>query len=133
MTKTFVATVVLQLAEEGTLSLDDTVERWLPGVVKGNGNDGGAITIRHLLQHTSGIPEAYPSFASLEDYLKHRYDPFTAEQIVAEAVKRKPGFAPGKDWMYSNTGYLLISMIIEKATGNPWHVEVRDRVSRPSG
>ncbi|GGS49153.1 serine hydrolase [Planobispora rosea] len=133
VTKTFVATVVLQLVEEGTLSLDDTVERWLPGVVRGNGNDGGAITIRHLLQHTSGIPEAYPSFASVEDYLKHRYDPFTAEQVVAKAMKSRPGFAPGESWMYSNTGYLLISMIIEKATGNPWHAEVRDRISRPLG
>lgn len=69
----------------------------------------------------------------MEQYLKHRYDPFTPEQIVAEAMKKKPDFAPGKGWMYSNTGYMLISMIIEKATGNPWHVEVRDRISRPLG
>ncbi|MBG0829878.1 beta-lactamase family protein [Planomonospora sp. ID67723] len=133
VTKIFVATVVLQLSQEGTLSLDDTVERWLPGVVKGNGNDGGAITIRQLLQHTGGVPEAYPTFTSVEEYLKHRYDPFTPGQIVAEAMKKKPDFAPGKGWMYSNTGYMLISMIIEKATGNPWHVEVRDRISRPLG
>jgi D-alanyl-D-alanine carboxypeptidase len=54
-TKTFVATVVLQLVGEGRLSLDDTVEHWLPGVVSGNGNDGSAITVRQLLQHTSGL------------------------------------------------------------------------------
>ncbi|GAA3446103.1 serine hydrolase domain-containing protein [Planomonospora venezuelensis] len=133
VTKTFVATVVLQLSEEGALSLDDTVERWLPGVVRGNGNDGRTITIRRLLQHTGGVPEAYPAFTTVEQYLKHRYDPFTPGQIVADAMKKKPDFAPGKGWLYSNTGYMLISMIIEKATGNPWHVEVRDRISRPLG
>lgn len=132
-TKTFVAAVVLQLAAEGKLSLDDTVESLLPGVVRGNGNDGSKITVRMLLQHTSGIPEAYPSFASVEEYQEHRYDRFTAAQIVAKAMKHKPDFAPGTAWRYSNTGYLLISMITEKVTGRPWHKEVADRISRPLG
>jgi CubicO group peptidase (beta-lactamase class C family) len=56
-TKTFVATVVLQLAGEGLLGLDDSVERWLPGLVTGNGHDGTTITVRQLLGHTSGLPD----------------------------------------------------------------------------
>ncbi|MEV8634479.1 serine hydrolase domain-containing protein [Streptosporangium sp. NPDC051023] len=132
-TKSFVATVVLQLVAEGRLSLDDTVESRLPGVVRGNGNDGNKITIRQLLQHTSGIHEGYPAYTSVEDFLKHRYDPFTDEQIVAKAVSQKPDFEPGKEWLYSNTGYVLLSMIIKKVTGNPWYEEVDERISRPLG
>ncbi|WP_449064174.1 serine hydrolase domain-containing protein, partial [Planomonospora algeriensis] len=133
VTKTFVATVVLQLAAEGRLSLDDTVERWLPGVVRGNGHDGREITVRRLLQHTGGVYDAYPGFTSLADYRKRRYDRFTDEQVIAEAMRHRPSFRPGEDWLYSNTGYLLISMIIKRVTGRPWHVEVHDRISRPLG
>jgi D-alanyl-D-alanine carboxypeptidase len=87
VTKTFVATVILQLAGDGRLSLDDTVERWLPGVVSGNGNDGHAITIRQLLQHTSGIHDDYPDYTSAEDFYQHRYDTYTAEQILGELTQ----------------------------------------------
>lgn len=55
-TKTFVAVAALQLVADGKLSLDDTIDKWLPGVVKGNGNDGSRVTVRNLLQHTSGLP-----------------------------------------------------------------------------
>ncbi|MEV0665978.1 serine hydrolase domain-containing protein [Actinomadura luteofluorescens] len=62
--KTLVAVVVLQLEAEGRLSLDDSVDRWLPGVVRGNGNDGGRITVRQLLQHTSGIHDDLPGYTT---------------------------------------------------------------------
>ncbi|MCO5999029.1 serine hydrolase domain-containing protein [Actinoallomurus rhizosphaericola] len=133
VTKTFVATVILQLAGDGRLSLDDTVERWLPGVVSGNGNDGRAITIRNLLQHTSGIHDDYPDYTSAEDFYQHRYDTYTAEQIVARAMRHRPDFQPGTDWSYSNTGYVLLGMVIQRVTGHPWHEEVRDRIVRPLG
>ncbi|MCO5974611.1 serine hydrolase domain-containing protein [Actinoallomurus soli] len=133
VTKTFVATVILQLAGEGRLSPDDTVERWLPGVVSGNGNDGRAITIRNLLQHTSGIHDDYPDYTSAEDFYQHRYDTYTAEQIVARAMRHRPDFRPGTDWSYSNTGYVLLGMVIQRVTGHPWHEEVRDRIVRPLG
>ncbi|MFE0154346.1 serine hydrolase domain-containing protein [Nonomuraea sp. NPDC059007] len=132
-TKTFVATVALQLVAEGRMSLDDTVEKLLPGVVQGNGNDGNAITLRMLLQHTSGLYDAYPGHASIEEILEHRYERFTEAEIVAKAVKHEPEFRPGAEWRYNNTGYLLISLIIEKATGRPWHKEVAARVSGPLG
>ncbi|WP_344581410.1 serine hydrolase domain-containing protein [Nonomuraea roseoviolacea] len=133
VTKAFVATVVLRLAADGRLSLDDPVERWLPGVVSANGDDGRAITIRHLLQHTSGIHDDYPDFTSAKDFRRHRYDTFTPEQTVARAMRHRPDFRPGTRWRYSNTGYVLLGMIIERVTGNPWHQEVRDRIVRPLG
>ncbi|MEU4216005.1 serine hydrolase domain-containing protein [Actinoplanes sp. NPDC026623] len=135
-TKTFVSVVVLQLVGEGRLSLDDTVERWLPGVVAGNGNDGRRITVRQLLQHTSGIYNYTRDIAALgtpEGYLAHRFDHYDARDIVALAMKHEPGFAPGTQWDYSNTNYILAGMIIERVTGRTWATEVRARILRPLG
>jgi len=135
-TKTFVATVLLQLVAEGRVSLDDTVAKWLPGVVTGNGNDGAAITITELLQHTSGLydfTEAMPALASSQGYLQTRYRSATPEQLVALAMRHKPLFKPGTSWAYSNTDYVLAGMIIAKATGKSWETEVRDRIIVPLG
>ncbi|WP_207400897.1 serine hydrolase domain-containing protein [Actinomadura roseirufa] len=131
VTKAFVATTVLQLVGEGRLSLDDPVERLLPGVVAGNGNDGRKITVRHLLQHTSGLHDDLPGFSSPEDFYQHRYDTYPVEELVARTMRHRPDFAPGKGWAYSNTGYLLLGMIVERITGRPWHTEVGARVLRP--
>ncbi|MFD0417751.1 serine hydrolase domain-containing protein [Streptomyces sp. NPDC127108] len=132
-TKTFVATVVLQLSAERKLSLDDTVERWLPGLVRGNGNDGRRITLRQLLQHTSGIHDDYPGFDSAAAYYEKRFDPYTPRQLVERAMRHRPDFRPGRGWAYSNVGYMLLGMVIEKATGRTWHTEVRERLLEPLG
>ncbi|MEV7075765.1 serine hydrolase domain-containing protein [Streptomyces sp. NPDC093990] len=135
-TKTFVATVMLQLVGEGRLSLEDTVERWLPGAVSGHGNDGSAITVRQLLQHTSGLFDYtadFPEFASLAGYRAARYTTWTPEQLVAIAMRHAPNFRPGTGWSYSNTNYLLAGMIIEKVTGRSWGHEVTTRLIRPLG
>jgi D-alanyl-D-alanine carboxypeptidase len=132
-TKPFVATVALQLVGEGALALDDTVEEHLPGVVAGNGNDGSLITVRHLLQHTSGIHEDYPGFDTPEQFLEKRFDPYPPEELVARAMSHPPDFAPGTAWAYSNTGYMLVAMIIERVTGNRWYEEVDARIVRPLG
>ncbi|WP_327107474.1 serine hydrolase domain-containing protein [Nonomuraea glycinis] len=134
--KTFVATVVLQLVGEGKLALDDTVDRWLPGLIKGRGNDGRKITVRDLLQHTSGIVDDYPyptAIASSRQYRRHRHDTFTPQQVISRAMRHKPAFAPGKGWLYANTGYATLGLIIEKATARPWHEEVKRRVIEPLG
>ncbi|MFD8479494.1 serine hydrolase domain-containing protein [Kitasatospora sp. NPDC059673] len=133
MTKAFVATVVLQLVADGKLSLDDTVESRLPGVVSGNGNDGRAITVRDLLQHRSGLHDDYPDYTSEEDFRKHRNDTVTPQQTVARAMAHQPDFKPGTNWNYDNTGYVLLGMMIERVTGHPWHQEVRERIVRPLG
>ncbi|WP_433533139.1 serine hydrolase domain-containing protein [Micromonospora sp. CA-263727] len=135
-TKTFVSVVVLQLVGERKLALDDTVERWLPGVVTGNGNDGRRITVRHLLQHTSGIynyTNDIPALGSHDGYLAHRFDHYDAADLVALAMKHEPGFAPGTRWDYSNTNYILAGMLIERVTGRPWAAEVGSRILRPLG
>ena len=135
VTKTFVATVILQLESEGRLSLDDSVDRWLPGVVRGNGNDGGRITIRMLLNHSSGIPEyladqdreIFRSYFATGDYDRV----WTSRQLVAQAMKQPPVFAPGTDALYSNTNYVLAGMIAEAVTGKSVQAEVTQRIIRP--
>ncbi|MFG2132413.1 serine hydrolase domain-containing protein [Streptomyces sp. NPDC048751] len=137
VTKTFVATVLLQLEAEGRLSLDDTVEEWLPGVVRGNGHDGRRITLRHLLNHTSGIYNYTrdPAFRRtyLEGFLEHRYDTVPPERQIAVAMTHAPDFAPGTDWNYSNTNYTLAALVVEKATGRSYGDEIRRRVVAPLG
>ncbi|MFE0042840.1 serine hydrolase domain-containing protein [Streptomyces albireticuli] len=136
ISKTFVATVVLQLAAEGRLSIDDTVEKWLPGVVRGNGNDGRKVTLRQLLNHTSGIFEYTGDPAAHGrgmEYLKHRYDSWKPPQLVALAMKHEPYFAPGTDWAYANTNYVLAAMTVERVTGNPYETEMRRRILEPLG
>ncbi|WP_436736860.1 serine hydrolase domain-containing protein [Streptomyces sp. BBFR102] len=138
LTKTFVATVLLQLQGEGRLDLDDTVDQHLPGVVTGNGHDGTAITLRQLLNHTSGISNytADPEFQRVvlgEEFLEHRYDTWTPGQLVTVAMGHAPDFAPGTAWNYSNTNYILAGMVIEETTGRSWEQEVERRILRPLG
>ncbi|MEE1769689.1 serine hydrolase [Streptomyces sp. JV185] len=136
ITKTFTATVLLQLQAEGRLDLDDPVEKWLPGVVRGHGNDGRKITIRQLLNHTSGIYN-YTDDPALQEkifgpgFLRHRYDTWTPKQIVAVAMAHKPDFAPGTDWKYSNTNFALAGMVVEKVTGRPYGKEIENRIIKP--
>ncbi|MEV5592972.1 serine hydrolase domain-containing protein [Streptomyces sp. NPDC052496] len=135
ITKVFLATVLLQLAEEGVLGLDDTVEKWLPGLVRGNGNDGRAIRLRQLLNHTSGLGNytADPEFvrrASGPGFPRHRYDTHHPADLVALAMKQPPHSAPGKA-LYSNTHYVLVGMVVEKATGRPYAQEVQRRILTP--
>ncbi|MFT2019381.1 serine hydrolase domain-containing protein [Streptomyces sp. 796.1] len=134
--KTFVATVLLQLRAEGKVDLDATVDTYLPGVVRGNGHDGRRITVRQLLNHTSGI---YNYTADQEfradhleiGFLEHRYDTLTPQQLLAFALRHEPDFAPGTDWNYSNTNYVLAGLIIEKVTGSPYATEVQRRILGP--
>ncbi|MER5305099.1 serine hydrolase domain-containing protein [Streptomyces lasiicapitis] len=136
ITKTFVATVVLQLEAEGKLDLDDTVGSWLPGVVEGNGHDGDRITIRQLLNHSSGIYDVNtdPEYARkifTKDFLEHRYDTWTPAQMIAMAMRHEPHNAPGEGVLYSKTNFLLAGLIIEKATGRAYGDEIRRRIINP--
>ncbi|WP_206301025.1 serine hydrolase domain-containing protein [Streptomyces populi] len=137
ITKTFISTVLLQLEAEKRLSLDDTVDTWLPGVVSGNGNDGTRITVRQLLNHTSGIfnytadEDFGATYLAKDGFLRHRYDTVTPEQLVAVALSHKPDFAPGTSWNYSNTNYVLAGMVIEKVTGRSYASQIRDRIIKP--
>ncbi|MCI3928541.1 serine hydrolase domain-containing protein [Streptomyces sp. AN091965] len=139
ITKAFVATVLLQLESEGKLSIDDTVERHLPGLVRGNGNDGRKITLRQLLNHTSGLfdyladPEYSRTYMEGDGYLTHRYDTLPPKKHVRIALSHEPLFKPGARHSYSNTNYILAGLIIEKTTGRTYEREVRDRIIEPLG
>ncbi|MFI6449426.1 serine hydrolase [Kitasatospora sp. NPDC050543] len=136
ITKTFVATVVLQLVAEHRLALDDPIERHLPGVVP----NGGAITVRQLLNHTSGIfnytedPAFDRSGDKLHEWLTvGRWRTHHPEQLVALATGHEPYFAPGQGWHYSNTNYVIVGMLIQRTTGRSWAEEVERRIIRPLG
>lgn len=126
-TKTFVAVVILQLAHEGALQLDDSVDRWLPGVVSENGHDGKQITIRDLLQHTSGIADYTQTVFETFDYPTLRFQHYEPEQLVAIALQHPPR----SGWSYSNTNYVLAGMIIKQVTGRDWRAEVNARIIAP--
>ncbi|MEU2670294.1 serine hydrolase domain-containing protein [Streptomyces sp. NPDC007164] len=130
MTKMFTATAMLQLVGEHRVRLDAPVERYLPGVVRGHGNDGRQITVRQLLQHTSGLPDFLDHLKPQEVVANPlvRHDP---RDLVALALKHPRVFEPGTGWDYSNTNYLLAGLIIEKVTGNTYAEEVRERIIEP--
>jgi D-alanyl-D-alanine carboxypeptidase len=139
ITKTFVATVVLQLVDEGVLTLDDTVTQWLDDPAVGKIPNIETVTIRQLLTHTSGI----------YDYLDEADSPFYDDAffapdadwsrvwtvpellVYAAAENHDPYFAPGEGVHYSNTGYLLLGMIVEQATGNAFADELSTRILTP--
>ncbi|PFD06895.1 serine hydrolase domain-containing protein [Bacillus cereus] len=128
VTKTFTATVVLQLAGENRLNLDDSIEKWLPGVIQGNGYDDKQITIRQLLNHTSGIA----NYTMSKDFnMMDTKKSYPAEGLVKMGISMPPDFAPGKSWSYSNTGYVLLGILIEKVTGNSYAEEIENRIIEP--
>ena len=128
ITKTFVATVVLQLAAEGRLSLTDSVHKWLPGVITGHGYHPAQITIGQLLQHTSGLRDyaADPRFQTPQA-LEKTWRP---QQLVNIALRLG---RPVHGWLYSNTNYILLGMIIQKVTGHSPITEIRHRILVPLG
>lgn len=131
VTKTYIAVLLLQLAGEGRLSLDDSVEKWLPGVVRGHGNDGRKITIRMLLNHSSGLPDyladVFPMYFTTGNW-DTRLSP---QQLVAKAMDHHPVYPPGSDSTYSNTGYVLAGMVIEAVSKHSLSQELRQRITRP--
>ncbi|HCA85151.1 MAG TPA: serine hydrolase [Streptomyces sp.] len=138
LTKTFVATVVLQLCDEGTLRLSDTVADRLPGLVRGQGNDGRRITVRQLLSHTSGLFDYAQDPQLAEEsfgpgFAEHRYDPRTPQELVRAAVRHEPYAAPGEEYRYSNTDYILLGLLIEAATGRTYAQEIEERIIGPLG
>jgi D-alanyl-D-alanine carboxypeptidase len=129
-TKMFTSVVVLQLAAEGRLDLDGTVEQYLPGLVRGEGIDGNGITVRQLLQHTSGLPE-YTQIALDFFELQHRY--LEPRELLDIAFAQPALFAPGTSWRYTNTNYVLAGLVVQKVTGRPISEEITRRVIKRAG
>ena len=130
MTKTFTATVILQLVNEEKVALTDTVEKWVPGVI----SNGNAITVRQLLNHTSGIADFTSDPEYLAPYyagdLNYVFEPDAGIQIAAN---HGPLFTPGTGLAYSNTNYLLLAKVAEAATRNSIASELQTRIFEPLG
>ncbi|MFE6871096.1 serine hydrolase domain-containing protein [Kitasatospora sp. NPDC057692] len=126
-TKAFTAVVVLQLVAEGRVGLDTAVDTYLPGLLRGDGFDGRQITVRQLLQHTSGLPD-YMDAPALADFTAVQYRYFEPRELLDGALAQKALFPAGTGWMYSNTNYLVAGLLIQKVTGRPFGEEVTRRV-----
>jgi CubicO group peptidase (beta-lactamase class C family) len=124
LTKTFVAMTVMQMVEEGKITLDDSIEQWFPGLIP----NGENINIRQVVNHSSGLYNFYEVPSDwFFDFLFLRQDKWDPLDLIELAVEEGPTFAPGTDWHYSNTNYVLLGMLIEKVTGNKWEDEIRNR------
>ncbi|CAI9413552.1 serine hydrolase domain-containing protein [Nocardioides sp. T2.26MG-1] len=133
-TKMFTAVVVLQLVGESRVRLDAPVERYLPGIVRGHGNDGRKITVRNLLQQTSGLPD-YDSIVTDGGgdlrAIAHTY--FEPRQLVDSALGERRHFKPGAEWEYSNTNYILLGLLTQRVTGRPIGELITQHIIEPLG
>ncbi|MGX1853384.1 serine hydrolase domain-containing protein [Streptomyces sp. NPDC055299] len=128
-TKAFTAVVVLQLVGEGKIDLKAFVDTYLPGLVRGKGIDGRRITVRQLLQHTSGLPDYGIHLDDNE--IRNRY--FEPRELLDLALKHQADAAPGETWGYSNTNYILAGLIVQKVTGRPLAEEMDRRIIKRIG
>lgn len=126
-TKTMVATVIMQLVAEHRLTLAGTVDTWLPGLIP----DGHNITLRMLLNHTSGLFNYLNDPAVLKAFTGQDTRLWTPEQVLAAALTHPPLFAPGTQYSYSNTNYLLLGLIAEKLTHKDLADLVQQRIAKP--
>jgi D-alanyl-D-alanine carboxypeptidase len=126
ITKMFVATVVLQLVEEGRLRLDAPVADYVPGFALARG-----VTIRQLLNHTSGIPDYGRTKRFNEGLLADRDRRWSSDEILALVAGFRRDFRPGTNYLYSNTGYILLGKVIDAVTGSTWAGEIRRRILDP--
>lgn len=124
ISKQFVATAIMLLVEEGRVGLDDGIHKYLHDLP----SEWLGVTVRQLLTHTSGIPD----YEEIQTYEAYRFR-FTPEQIIRVAHSRPMDFEPGTGWYYSNTGYFLLSLIVERIEGRPLGQVLRSRIFEPLG
>ncbi|MCP9623527.1 beta-lactamase family protein [Nocardia otitidiscaviarum] len=131
VTKTFVATVVMQLVDEGRIALDGTIADQLAYPVPG----GDRITVRQLLNHTSGLYDYMkePGMSTNRWRGDDRFRGYRPEQLLDTAFRHEPYFAPGTDFRYSNTNYIVLGKLVEQVTGNAYGQEIDRRILRPLG
>lgn len=129
LTKQFTAAAVLHLADAGRLSLDDPLERWVPEFSTG----GQRVLLKHLLNHTSGIPNYY-GFPGWQEIRPRRMGHDEARSAMRDLVADEPfDFEPGAGHRYSNTGYDLLGDVVERASGMTYEEYVRSRITGPLG
>ncbi|MEU8468945.1 serine hydrolase domain-containing protein [Streptomyces sp. NPDC029006] len=130
VTKVVTASIVLQLAAEGRIDLDGTVQRYLPGLLT---DEFAPITVRQLLDYTSGLRPGASLGDTVEDGYPHRFETLTPRQVVAASVVQGPAYAPGARQDYGNIHYTVLGMLIEKVTGDTYAHQAQVRIFRPLG
>ena len=128
ITKTFTAVLFLLLQEEGRLTLDDSLARWFPRITGAE-----QISLRHLLNHTAGIPDYGGLRAYHEAVRSSPETPWSFERFAAETFDQGLSFPPGAGWAYSNPGYMLLKKIAEEVAGASSANLISDRIARPLG
>ncbi|MCI0470069.1 MAG: beta-lactamase family protein, partial [Candidatus Aminicenantes bacterium] len=130
--KTYAAAIILQLAEENKLHIDDRVEKYFPGEAwYSKLPNGKEITGRMLLNHTAGIPEYVAKTTLWEDVKKFPDKTWKPVDRLNYILGDPPVHAAGKGWSYADTHYIILGMIIEKITGNPYYYELENRILKP--
>ena len=132
-TKTFVAVVILQLVQEGKITLDEPIETYLPGLLHGEGIDGTKITVRQLLQHTSGLPEYTDTVPGETDIFQIRDNYYSTRDLLDVALSKPAAFEPGSQFKYTNTNYIVLSLLAEKVTHRPLAEQITKRITEPLG
>ena len=129
-TKTFVAVLIMKMVEEGKVKLDEPIETYLPGIVKGQGVDGKKITVRQLLQHTSGLPE----FGDGQlDYFAIRNDYVSPRDVLDGVLSRPAQFAPGAKFQYNNANYVVLGLLAERVAKRPIAEQIEAKIVKPLG
>ena len=133
-TKTMVAVIVMQLVEEGKVALDEPVDTYLPGLLKGEGIDGSKITVRQLLQHTSGLPEYTDTvMGETTDIFEVRNDYYSPRDLLDVALAKPAQFEPGAKFAYSSTNYIALGLLVEKVTKRTLVEQIDQRIAKPLG
>ena len=132
-TKTFTAVVILQLVQEGKITLDEPIETYLPGLLHGEGIDGAKITVRQLLQHTSGLPEYTDTVPGETDIFQIRDNYYSTRDLLDVALSKPAAFEPGSQFKYTNTNYIVLSLLAEKVTHRPLAEQITQRITEPLG
>ena len=132
-TKTFVAVVVMQLVQEGKVGLDEPIETYLPGLIKGEGIDGSKITVRQLLQHTSGLPEYTDTTPGSGDIFQIKDHYIPPRDLLDTALGKPAAFEPGTQWAYTNTNYLVLGMLVERVSQRPVGEQIDERIVKKLG
>ena len=129
-TKTFVAVLIMKMVEEGKVKLDEPIETYLPGLIKGQGVDGKKITVRQLLQHTSGLPE----FGDGQlDYFAIRNDYVSPRDVLDGVLSRPAQFAPGAKFQYNNANYVILGLLAERVAKRPIAEQIEAKIVKPLG
>ena len=132
-TKTFVAVVVMQMVQEGKVGLDEPIETYLPGLIKGEGIDASRITVRQLLQHTSGLPDFDETLFGTTDVFQYRYHYVTPRDVLDSALSKPAQFEPGTQWKYTNTNYIVLGMLVERVSQRPVGEQIDQRIVKKLG